>query len=89
DGLKDIIIGGNNHNFIPQFSRLDGSKGKILINKGKGVFEAISDKDSGLRMDGQTKQILPITIQGQKSVICLINNTVPKVFRVAEKPKNL
>ncbi|MDF7816314.1 VCBS repeat-containing protein [Runella sp. MFBS21] len=89
DGLKDIIIGGNNHNFIPQFSRLDASKGKILINKGKGVFGAISDKDSGLRMDGQTKQILPITIQGQKSVICLINNTVPKVFRVAEKPKNL
>lgn len=80
DGLKDIILGGNNHNFTPQFSTLDAFKGKILLNMGKGNFKAVSDRNSGFRVDGEMKQIAPISINGKRSFIILVNNSTPKVF---------
>ncbi len=80
DGLKDIILGGNNHNFTPQFSTLDAFKGKILLNTGKGNFKAVSDRDSGFRVDGEMKQIAPININGKRCFIMLVNNSTPKVF---------
>ncbi|MFN3851205.1 MAG: VCBS repeat-containing protein [Spirosomataceae bacterium] len=80
DGLKDIILGGNNFHFIPQFSRLDAFKGKILINKGKGQFTAVLDSKSGYRVDGELKQISPITLGGKKCIINLVNNKPPKVY---------
>ncbi|CAA9537571.1 MAG: hypothetical protein AVDCRST_MAG96-4039, partial [uncultured Segetibacter sp.] len=33
DGKPDLILGGNEFGFLPQFSRLDASYGHILINK--------------------------------------------------------
>jgi hypothetical protein len=80
DGLKDIILGGNNHNFTPQFSTLDAFKGKILLNTGKGNFKAVSDRNSGFRVDGEMKQIAPISINGKRSFMILVNNSTPKIF---------
>jgi enediyne biosynthesis protein E4 len=33
-------------------------------------------------MNGEVKQISPLTIQGKTNFIALINNDVPKVFRL-------
>ena len=36
DGKKDLILGGNDSGFMPQYSRLDASFGHILLNTGNG-----------------------------------------------------
>ena len=38
DGYTDIIAGGNEFGFLPQFGRLDASFGNVLLNDGKGHF---------------------------------------------------
>ena len=86
DGLKDILLGGNNYNFIPQFSRLDAFKGKILINKGKGVFSAGPDHLSGFTPQGEMTQLKPLKVNGAPYVISLLNNSIPQLFKI-EQPK--
>ena len=40
DGFPDLILGGNEFGFLPQFGRLDGSFGDVLINDGKAISVA-------------------------------------------------
>ena len=82
DGLKDLILGGNYTGFIPQLGAIDASRGNVLMNKGKGNFKALTNQESGFLMNGEVKQISPLIIQGKTNFIALINNDVPKVFRL-------
>jgi enediyne biosynthesis protein E4 len=82
DGLKDLVLGGNYTGFIPQLGAIDASRGNVLINKGKGNFKALTNQESGFLMNGEVKQISPLTIQGKTNFIALINNDVPKVFKL-------
>jgi enediyne biosynthesis protein E4 len=82
DGLKDLIMGGNYTGFIPQLGAIDASRGNVLINKGKGNFKALTNQESGFLMNGEVKQISPMTIQGKTNFIALINNDVPRVFKL-------
>jgi hypothetical protein len=36
DGYIDLVLGGNQYEFKPQFTRLDSNFGSVLL--GKGVF---------------------------------------------------
>ena len=82
DGLKDIIVGGNYTGFVPQLGAIDASHGDVLLNKGKGKFKVLNSQESGFKMNGELRQISPITIQGKQNFIALINNDVPKIFRL-------
>ena len=48
DQKSDLIIGGNQFGFLPQFGRLDANYGLVLLNKGKRQWEVMEDKQSGL-----------------------------------------
>jgi enediyne biosynthesis protein E4 len=82
DGLKDLVMGGNYTGFIPQLGAIDASRGNVLINKGKGNFKALTNQESGFLMNGEVKQISPLMIQGKTNFITLINNDVPRVFKL-------
>ena len=82
DGLQDIILGGNYTGFIPQLGAIDASRGNVLLNRGKGNFSILTNQKSGFVMNGEVKQISPIKIQGKMNFMALINNDVPKVFRL-------
>ena len=82
DGLKDLLMGGNYVGFIPQLGAIDASRGNVLINKGKGNFKALTNQERGFLMNGEVKQIGVITIKGKMNFIALINNDVPKVFKL-------
>lgn len=84
DGFQDLVIGGNNYGFIPQFSRQDASKGLILLNNKKGNFYAVNYTKAGLNLQGETRQISGIQIGDSKMIIALINNQSPKVFGINE-----
>jgi len=57
DRKPDVILGGNDFNFLPQFSRLDASNGHLLINRGNRNLEWIEPRISGMHVTGQTRNI--------------------------------
>jgi hypothetical protein len=80
DGYQDILIGGNNYGFIPQFSRQDASRGLLLMNNKKGGFYPLKQRESGFILSGEIKQISKLKIGDSNKIIALINNQKPKIF---------
>jgi hypothetical protein len=86
DGKPDLIMGGNDFGFLPQFGRLDASKGHILLGDGKGGFTWIPPSRSGLELTGQIRdiRIIPGKIPGQSEILVLRNDEYPVLFRTHE-----
>jgi hypothetical protein len=38
DGYIDLVLGGNQYEFKPQFTRLDSNFGSVLLGSKKGVL---------------------------------------------------
>ncbi len=83
DGFTDLLLGGNNFNFLPQLERLDAGMGDVLINDGKGAFNRVAAKSSGITLRGQVKDI--IELQKNKSYLFLQNNMYPVLYKLNEK----
>ncbi len=83
DGKTDIIMGGNNFEFKPQFSRLDADYGSVLLNKGDLDFEWQNYNDSGFFIKEEVKHIQPIKDKnGNLFFVVAINNEKPRVFAI-------
>jgi hypothetical protein len=80
DGKPDLILGGNDFSFLPQFSRLDASYGHLLMNKGKGEFEWIAPGQSGIDIPGEIKDIVEIPVKDKKFFLFLLNNDYPVLY---------
>jgi enediyne biosynthesis protein E4 len=81
DGKPDLLLGGNETGFMPQFSKLDASFGHALLNNGKGEFERIENRESGFFVRGDLKQIFGIKTGQQEQVVALVNGGKPVVFK--------
>ncbi len=83
DGNVDIIMGGNNFEFKPQYSRLDGSYGNVLLNDGKLGFQWQEYNKSGFFIQNEIKHLKPFNDKnGNTYFIAAINNDKPRVFGV-------
>jgi len=82
DGKIDLVMGGNQFGFLPQFGRLDANYGLVLINKGKRVFEVIEDKQSGLAITGQVRDMVLFQQAAQKKILFIRNNQVPVFMKL-------
>jgi hypothetical protein len=82
DKLPDIVLGGNNFTFLPQYGRLDASRGNLLLNKGNMNFETIKYPSSGLDIRGQIKDIQPLIYNKKQHLIIAVNNEKPRLMRV-------
>jgi len=82
DGKKDLILGGNDSGFTPQFSKLDASFGHVLMNKGNGDFVVAESKDSGFLVNGDIKEIKEITINEEPHLLILVNGKQPKLYQL-------
>ncbi len=84
DGILDLILAGNNYNFKPQFSRLDASKGNVLLSNTNGKYR--DQKSSGFFVEGEVKELHWIKNKsGQKYLISGINNQAPKIFKLNDQ----
>lgn len=81
DGKKDLLLGGNDSGFMPQFSRLDASFGHVLLNAGGGRFERIDNRASGLFVKGEVRQILAVQAGAERRVVVLLNNEKARFFK--------
>ena len=82
DGILDLILGGNQYEFKPQFSRLDANYGSVLLGNKNETFSWIPYNQSGFFIKGEVKQIKIIKDKNKKvSIIAVVNDNTPKIFR--------
>mgnify|MGYP002063977592 CR=1 FL=1 len=85
DGNLDLVMGGNNYEFKPQFSRLDAGYGNVLLGDGNLNFEWQDYNTSGFFVRGEVKHLLPLTDKtGKTYVIVAVNEGKPRLFEVDE-----
>lgn len=82
DGSIDLVVGGNESNFFPQFGRLDGSFGCVLINNGKGGFTALDCTKSGVAVRGEVRDIKEIDTGGSRYLLFLRNDDYPALYKI-------
>ena len=81
DGILDIILGGNQYEFKPQFGRLDANHGSILLGDKKGNFTWLPYANSGFFLTGEVQKIKTIKNKNNTiTILIVLNNNTPKLF---------
>jgi len=87
DGRPDLVLGGNDFGFPPQFGRLDASYGQVLINKGKNRFIALGPTASGLNLPGAMRDIAELRSPAGRYLLITRNDTLPVLYQVSPKTR--
>jgi enediyne biosynthesis protein E4 len=82
DNHIDLVMGGNEFGFLPQFGRLDASFGDVLLNNGKGSFIWENPEYSGLQLEGQIRDIQILKSLNEKFLIFLRNDDFPALYKI-------
>lgn len=83
DGIKDILLAGNEYQAEVLTGRYDALYGCFLKGDNKKQFKAISPVVSGFKVDGDVKDMKMITTATNKKLILVaVNNDYLKVFEV-------
>ncbi|MBT8289799.1 MAG: VCBS repeat-containing protein, partial [Muriicola sp.] len=81
DGYLDLIMGGNNFEFKPQFSRLDANYGNVLLGNKELDFKWEGYNKSGFFIRDEIKHIKQFKDRnGRAFVIAALNDTKPKIY---------
>jgi len=86
DNFPDILLGGNEFGFLPQFDRLDAGRGALLLNNGKGGWEYLPSDQSGLNIHGQIRDIKEINTGANRQWIFMRNDDVPVLIGMENAP---
>ncbi|MGV3657491.1 MAG: CRTAC1 family protein, partial [Chitinophagaceae bacterium] len=87
DGKTDLVMGGNNFETLPQFSRLDASYGHVLLNRGNRSFQWLSPAASGLEIRGVVRDIVAIKNNTKQSLLFLQNDDYPLFYNINTSQK--
>ncbi|MFI5187597.1 MAG: FG-GAP-like repeat-containing protein, partial [Chitinophagales bacterium] len=87
DGSPDLVLGGNQFGFLPQFERLDANFGDVLINNGRGEFTVQDDSKTGVKLRGQVRDIAAIKTNKGNYLLFLQNNEYPVLCEVNKNYK--
>ena len=80
DGHTDLVLGGNQFEFLPQFERLDASLGDVLMNDGRGNFAWQEARRTGLHLRGEVRDIATIRSADQTRLLFLQNDSIPVLY---------
>ncbi|MEC4003215.1 FG-GAP-like repeat-containing protein [Flavobacterium sp. SUN052] len=82
DGILDLILGGNQYEFKPQFSRLDANYGSVLLGNKNGTYTWMPNDKSGIFIKGEVKGIKSIKNKSNSTtIIAVVNDNKPKIFK--------
>jgi len=85
DGNPDILLGGNLYNVKPEVGRYDASYGTYLSGDGHGNFKFISASKTGIRLEGEIRDILEVKTSSGKILVVARNNDKPQVFKILNR----
>jgi hypothetical protein len=74
DGHQDIMMAGNLKGAKPEVGQYDGSYGEVLLGKGDGTFSYWYNRDHGLQLHGDIRDLHLVSIKGQRLLMVLKNN---------------
>lgn len=80
DTNPDIILGGNLFEVKPEVGRYDGTYGLVLLGDGIGNFRSVSERNSGLHVKGQVRDIVSLTTRKGKILAFSRNNDTVKIY---------
>ena len=81
DGYVDLVTGGNQFGFMPQFERLDASLGDVLINNGKGEFAPLTYSETGLCLLGDIRNLITIKGKDNLFIVAAKNNEAVQILK--------
>ena len=84
DDAVDLLMGGNDAGFMPQYSKLDASHGHVLINDGTGSFRRMEATESGFFVPGDLRQILDLELADKAHYLINRNDDFPMMFEVSK-----
>jgi hypothetical protein len=82
DGKPDLVTGGNQFGFLPQFEKLDGNFGEVLINQGNGTFTWQDARHTGISIRGEVKDIIELKEKNNRYFLFLQNNDYPVLYKL-------
>ncbi|MCG8379579.1 MAG: CRTAC1 family protein, partial [Proteobacteria bacterium] len=82
DSYPDVILGGNDSGFLPQYSKLDGSFGHVMLNDGSGGLNLIPNKEAGIMIKGDLRQFIELSIQDEPHLLGILNNNKPIQYKI-------
>jgi hypothetical protein len=81
DGKPDMLAAGNFFDLLPQFCRIDASYGHVAFNKAGGRFDVVRPGSTGINIQGQVRQILPIKAGQVSSLLFVQNNERLRIYQ--------
>ncbi len=82
DGIKDILLAGNEYQTEVMTGRYDASYGCFLKGTKNKNFKVIPPSISGFKIDGDVKDMKLIsTVNNEKLILIAVNNDSMKVFK--------
>lgn len=88
DNIPDLVIGGNEFGFPPQFGRLDASYGNVLINNGNKSFTVLDNQYSGVELTGMIRDIKEINSIHNNYLLFLRNSDYPVLYQIISNKKS-
>ena len=86
DGHPDILGAGNFFGTRVKYGRYDANKGVLLLGDGTGKFEFVNNSDSGLQLNGEVRDITPVTLaDGTAYLLFTQNNAALQVYKINTK----
>jgi len=83
DGIKDILLAGNEYQTEVMTGRYDASYGCFLKGNKQKQFKAVSTELSGFKIDDDVKDMKIITTANNKRLLFVaINNDYLRVFEI-------
>jgi hypothetical protein len=81
DGKMDLVLVGNNYSVRPSYGRYDASFGWCLLGDTGHGYNALMPVESGLKIIGDARRILPIEVLGKHYLVAAVNNGNLQIFQ--------
>ena len=85
DGVVDILLAGNFYKAKPEVGRYDASYGLLLKGNGKGDFKSLSAKESGIKIDGEVRDIISMHSDKETLILVARNNDTIVTYKTNHK----
>ncbi|MEX0289874.1 MAG: VCBS repeat-containing protein [Flavobacteriaceae bacterium] len=83
DGNADVLAAGNFFGTRVKYGRYDASKGILLLGEGNGKFNVVNNADSGLQLNGEVRDIAPVSLgDGTEHLLFTQNNAALQVYQI-------
>ena len=82
DGIKDVVLGGNQYRSKPEMGIYAGSFGTLLRGMNRRLFEVVDRNKAGLFIRGEIRAIKPFTSRNKESIVFALNNDKVQIYEI-------